>query len=104
MRPPLCDRPADLARAAVGTALALALAWFAANTVPLYDVVGRGERSLPAAYVLAWAGILAALAWAAYRVVARVRARRAIGWTPLIAVPLIVEAWIAGLLVAVLFS
>ncbi|MGV9613272.1 hypothetical protein [Nocardia xishanensis] len=99
---------ADLTRAALATFLALGCAWTAAILVPLYEFLAgegqRGSRYLPIAYGLAWTGIAGAGVAAAVLVISKLRTRNAIGWTPLVAVPLIIESWLLGCLVALVLG
>ncbi|WP_431968464.1 hypothetical protein [Nocardia sp. bgisy134] len=99
---------ADLTRAGLATFVALGIGWSAVILVPLYEFLvadgQRGSRYLPVAYGLAWTGIAAAVVVAAVLVVSKLRMRRAIGWTPLVAVPLIIESWLLGCLVALVLG
>ncbi|WP_159080091.1 hypothetical protein [Nocardia suismassiliense] len=96
----------DLVRAVAGSLVAVGCAWVVASFVSLYEVVagddqdGRAWRYLAVAQVVGWGGIVASLLWAVVLMVRKVRDRRPIGWTPLIAVPLILESWVAGFLIA----
>ncbi|MEV0340954.1 hypothetical protein AB0H49_18205 [Nocardia sp. NPDC050713] len=91
----------DLIRPALATLIALGVGWAAALLVPLYDfLVDEEQRYLPVAYALAWTGIAAAGVATAAMVVSKLRTRRPIGWTPLVAVPLAIESWLLGCLVA----
>lgn len=101
------QRTTDALRVALGTVIVLGFGWLIASFVPLYDVLardgrdGRGVGYLPWAQVVAWAGIAASVLAAVISVVEKVRDRRPIAWTPLIAVPLILESWLIGFLIAV---
>ncbi|MEV0711163.1 MULTISPECIES: hypothetical protein [Nocardia] len=94
----------DIARVAAASVLVFVVGGLVLVAVSVYEVVeretGGGARYLPLAYVVAWAGIVFSAVVAVERVVARIRARRPIGWAPIVAVPLLVESWLAGLLVA----
>ncbi|MFE9579395.1 hypothetical protein ACFYO1_23620 [Nocardia sp. NPDC006044] len=100
------ERLPDLVRVAFGSVVTVGFAWLMASFVPLYEVVARGDadgrawRYLPVAQVVGWGGIAASVIWAAWLMVRKVRNRRSVGWTSLIAVPLIIESWVAGFLVA----
>ncbi|MBF6469910.1 hypothetical protein IU427_32830 [Nocardia beijingensis] len=100
------QRTTDALRVALGTVIVLGFGWLMASFVPLYDVLardgraGRGVGYLPWAQVVAWAGIAASVLAAIISVVEKVRDRRPIAWTPLIAVPLILESWLIGFLIA----
>ncbi|MFI6042160.1 hypothetical protein ACIA8C_11030 [Nocardia sp. NPDC051321] len=102
----LRDGVPDLLRAVFGSLITVGFAWFAASFVPLYEVVarddddGRAWRYLSVAQVVGWGGIVASVIWAGWLMVRKAGTRRPIGWTPLLAVPLIVEAWVAGFLIA----
>ncbi|PXX65523.1 hypothetical protein DFR70_104588 [Nocardia tenerifensis] len=96
-------------RAVVGSLLTIAVALFIASFVSVYEVVARdgdgpGWRYVPVAQVIGWTGIAASVLWAAWLMVTKARSRRPIAWTPLIAVPLIVESWVGGFLIAVVLS
>lgn len=95
-------------RAGVGSLITVGFAWFVASFVPMYEVVardgGRVWRYLAVAEVVGWVGIGASVVWAVALMVRKVRAGRPIGWTPLIAVPLIVESWVAGFLIALVLA
>ncbi|BDT93480.1 MULTISPECIES: hypothetical protein [Nocardia] len=101
------QRTTDALRVALGTVIVLGFGWLMASFVPLYDVLardgrdGRGVGYLPWAQVVAWAGIAASVLAAIISVIEKVRDRRPIAWTPLIAVPLILESWLIGFLIAV---
>ncbi|MFF3221594.1 hypothetical protein ACFYV7_02260 [Nocardia suismassiliense] len=100
------DGVPDLVRPVVGSLVAVGCAWVVASFVPLYEVVagddedGRAWRYLAVAQVVGWGGIAASVLWVVVLMVRKVRDRRPIGWTPLIAVPLIIESWVAGFLIA----
>lgn len=100
------DGVPSLLRAVVGSLITAAFAWFVGSFVPLYEVIarddadGRAWRYLSVAQVIGWGGIAGSVIWAAWLMVRKARARRPIGWTPLIAVPLIIESWVAGFLIA----
>ncbi|MFI7001207.1 hypothetical protein [Nocardia sp. NPDC050175] len=100
------ERLPDLVRAGLGSLITVAFAWFVGSFVPLYEVVarddedGRAWRYLSVAQVIGWGGIAASVIWAGWLMVRKARARRQIGWTPLIAVPLIIESWVVGFLIA----
>ncbi|MET7771283.1 hypothetical protein [Nocardia sp. NPDC005366] len=89
---------------ATASALAFVVGGLILAAIPVYDAVerapGGSARYLPLAYVVAWSGVVFSAVVAVERVLARVRARRPIGWAPIVAVPLLVESWLAGLLVA----
>lgn len=101
------QRTTDALRVVLGTVVVLGFGGLMASFVPLYDVLardgrdGRGVGYLPWAQVVAWAGIVASVLAAVISVLEKVRDRRPIAWTPLIAVPLILEAWLVGFLIAV---
>ncbi|MEU2037979.1 hypothetical protein [Nocardia niwae] len=101
------QRTTDCLRVALGTVIVLGFGWLMASFVPLYDVLardgrdGRGVGYLPWAQVVAWAGIAASVLAAVISVLDKVRDGRPIAWTPLIAVPLILESWLVGFLIAV---
>lgn len=100
-------RMTDALRVALGWVIVFGLAWLIASFVPLYDVLardgrdGRGIGYLPWAQVLAWAGIAASVLAAVVSALEKVRHGRPIAWTPLIAVPLILECWLLGFLIAI---
>lgn len=96
----------DLVRAIFGSLISIGFAWTTAAFVPLYELVADvGEmRRLSVAYGVAWAGIAMSLAYTAMLLLTAVRARRPIGWTPLVALPLLAGAWVAGFLVAIVVS
>lgn len=100
-------RTADALRVALGSVIVLGFGWVMAAFVPLYEVLlrdgheGRGVGYLPWAQVIAWAGIVASVLAAVVSALEKVRDRRPIAWTPLIAVPLILESWLVGFLLAV---
>ncbi|WP_433712576.1 hypothetical protein ACQP2U_41265 [Nocardia sp. CA-084685] len=87
--------------------LAVGFGSVAVAAVPLYEFLGRdadpdgGVRYLPVAYCVAWAGIALSVVAVGIRVVEKIRHRRRIAWTPLVAVPLIAESWLVGFLIAV---
>ncbi|MFI9405416.1 hypothetical protein [Nocardia sp. NPDC052316] len=97
---------ADLARAVAGSLVTVGCAWVVASFVPLYEVVARDDedglawRHLAVAQVIGWGGIVASVLWVIVLMARKARDRRPIGWTPLIAVPLIIESWVAGFLTA----
>ncbi|MEV0028928.1 hypothetical protein [Nocardia sp. NPDC050793] len=99
---------ADLMRAGLAALLALGFGWTAAVLVPLYEFLVEdgqpGSRYLPVAYGIAWTGIAGAGVAAAVLVVSKLRTRSAIGWTPLVAIPLIIESWLLGCLVALVLG
>ncbi|WP_433600182.1 hypothetical protein ACQPXH_32330 [Nocardia sp. CA-135953] len=78
-----------------------------ASSVPLYELLGRdadpdgGVPYLAVAYCVAWVGIALSVVAVGIRVVDKIRYRRSIAWTPLVAVPLIAESWLLGFLIAV---
>ncbi|WP_433660544.1 hypothetical protein ACQPW1_47795 [Nocardia sp. CA-128927] len=100
----------NLLRAVFGSLITVAFAWFIASFVPLYEIVARDDedggawRYLSIAQVIGWGGIAASVIWAAWLMVTKARARRPIAWTPLIAVPLIIESWVAGFLIALVLA
>ncbi|MCP2292225.1 hypothetical protein [Nocardia amikacinitolerans] len=95
----------DLVRATVATLITLGVGWAAALLVPLYDfLVDDEQRYLPISYALAWTGIAAAGVAAAVMSFSKLRSRRPIGWTPLVAVPLVIESWLLGCLVALVLG
>ncbi|WP_433577304.1 hypothetical protein [Nocardia brasiliensis] len=97
----------DIARAVLGSVFVIGFAWVVAAFVSVYDVVawedadGGARRYLAVAQFVAFAGIVGAVLWAVLLMVGKVRARRPVGWTPVVAVPVIIGAWVAGLLVAI---
>lgn len=97
---------AEILRVLSAAVFAIGCGWLAASLIPLYDLVARGvdtgsgARYLPLAHGVAWTGIALSAVAAGIQLAERLRARRPIGWTPLVAVPLIVESWLVGLLVA----
>lgn len=101
------QRLSSIVAAVLGSVIALGFGWLVAIFVPLYEFLGRdadpggGVRYLPVAYGIAWVGIVFSLVAVCVMVVEKVRARRRIAWTPLMAVPLIAESWLLGFLVAV---
>ena len=101
------QRLSSIVAAVLGSVIALGFGWLVAIFVPLYELLGRdtdpggGVRYLPVAYGIAWVGIVFSLVAVGVMVVEKVRARRRIAWTPLVAVPLIAESWLLGFLVAV---
>ncbi|WP_280257473.1 hypothetical protein [Nocardia abscessus] len=100
-------RMTDALRVALGSVIVLGFGWLMASFVPLYEVLaregrdGRGVEYLPWAQVIAWTGIAASVLAAVAAVLEKVRDKRPIAWTPLIAVPLILESWLVGFLIAV---
>ncbi|WP_378735006.1 hypothetical protein [Nocardia brasiliensis] len=97
------DQLPNLARAVLGSLIAIVFAWFAASFVTLYELVARA-RHLAVAQTLAWTGIAASLIWAVVLMVGKLRNRTPIAWTPLIAVPLIIESWLVGFLIALVLA
>lgn len=101
-------RTADALRVAAGSVVVLGFGWLMAAFVPLYEVLlrdgqqGGGAGYLPWAQVVAWTGIAASVLAAVVSALEKVRDRRPIAWTPLIAVPLILESWLVGFLIAVI--
>ncbi|MFE7745884.1 hypothetical protein [Nocardia sp. NPDC057455] len=101
-------RTTDALRVALGSVIVLGFGWLMASFVPLYDVLARDGRDgrmvgyLPWAQVVAWAGIVASVLAAVFSVLEKVRDGRPIAWTPLIAIPLILESWVLGFLIAVI--
>ncbi|WP_433757743.1 hypothetical protein [Nocardia sp. CA-135398] len=91
----------------LGAVFAAGFGWVVACFVPLYEFLGRdadpdgGVRYLPVAYWVAWVGIAFSVVVVGIRVVEKIRHRRRIAWTPLVAVPLIAESWLLGFLIAV---
>lgn len=104
------DRFPNLVRTVFGSLITVAFAWFIASFVPVYEVVahedadGGAWRYLSIAQVVGWGGIAGSVIWAVTVMVRKARAHRPIAWTPLIAVPLIIESWVAGFLVAVVLA
>ncbi|MEU7766981.1 hypothetical protein AB0B25_17865 [Nocardia sp. NPDC049190] len=104
------QRLVDVLRAAFGSVIALGFGWLIASFVPLYDVLARdvgdatGVGYLAWARVIAWAGIAASVIAAVVSVLAKVRDGRPIAWTPLLAVPLIIESWLVGFLIALVLG
>ncbi|GAA5103189.1 hypothetical protein [Nocardia iowensis] len=101
------DQLPNLARAVLGSLIAIVFALFAASFVTLYELVARdtqGARYLAVAQTLAWTGIAASLIWAVVLMVGKLRNRTPIAWTPLIAVPLIIESWLVGFLIALVLA
>ncbi len=100
-------RLANVVRVVLGSVLAVGFGWLVAGFVPLYELLGRdadpdgGVRYLPVAYCVAWVGIALSIIAVGIMVVGKIRYRRRIAWTPLVAVPLIVESWLLGFLTAV---
>ncbi|WP_454199909.1 hypothetical protein [Nocardia sp. Marseille-Q1738] len=100
-------RLTDFLRVALGSVIVLGFGWLLASFVPLYEVLardgrdGRGVGYLPWAQVIAWAGIAASVLAALVSVLEKVRHRKPIAWTPLMAVPLILESWLVGFLIAI---
>ncbi|MEV4130369.1 hypothetical protein [Nocardia sp. NPDC049707] len=86
---------------------AVGFGWLVAAFVPLYEFLGRGAdpdggvRYLPVAYCVAWVGIAVSVVAVGVMVAGKIRHRRRVAWTPLVAVPLIVESWLLGFLIAV---
>ncbi|MFI9411961.1 hypothetical protein [Nocardia gamkensis] len=99
-------RTTDALRVALGSVIVLGFGWLMASFVPLYDVLARdgeagsGAGYLPWAQVIAWTGIVASVLAAVFSALERVRDGRPIAWTPLIAIPLILESWLVGFLIA----
>ncbi|MEU1547556.1 hypothetical protein [Nocardia sp. NPDC005745] len=96
-------RTTDALRVALGSVIVLGFGWLMASFVPLYDVIardGHGGGFLPWAQVIAWTGIVASVLAAGFSVLEKVRDGRPIVWTPLIAIPLILESWLVGFLIA----
>lgn len=99
-------RLTDFLRAALGSVIAVGFGWLIASFVPLYEMLARdadGSRCVgysPWAQVVAWTGIVASVIAAAVSMVEKVRDGRPIAWTPLVAVPLIVESWLIGFVIA----
>ncbi|WP_157124723.1 hypothetical protein [Nocardia pseudovaccinii] len=91
----------------LGSVFAVGFGWVVASSVPLYEFLGRdadpdgGVRYLPIAYCVAWVGIALSVVAVGIMVVQKIRYRRRIAWTPLVAVPLIAESWLLGFLIAV---
>lgn len=104
------DRFPNLVRAVIGSLITVVFAWFIASFVPLYEVVARRDtdggawRYLSIAQVVGWGGIAGSVIWAVTVMVRKARARRPIAWTPLIAVPLIIESWVVGFLIALVLA
>lgn len=100
-------RLANAVRVVLGSVVAVGFGWLVAAFVPLYEFLGRdadpdgGVRYLAVAYCVAWVGIALSVVAVGIRVVEKIRYRRRIAWTPLVAVPLIAESWLLGFLVAV---
>jgi hypothetical protein len=96
----------DLVRAALGSAVTIGCCWLVASFLPLYDIAARGHdtRYLPVAYGVAWVGIAVSLGVVVMLSLEALRQRRPIGWTPLVAVPLLVGSWVAGFLVAIVVA
>ncbi|MGY2121174.1 hypothetical protein ACW9HJ_06935 [Nocardia gipuzkoensis] len=97
-------RMTDALRVALSSVIVLGFGWLIASFVPLYEVLardGRGVEYLPWAQVIAWTGIAASVLAAVAAVLEKVRDKRPIAWTPLIAVPLILESWLVGFLIAI---
>lgn len=101
-------RLANAIRVLLGSVFAVGFGWLAAVFVPLYEFLGRGAdpdggvRYLPVAYCIAWVGIAVSVVAVGAMVIEKIRYRRRIAWTPLVAVPLIAESWLLGFLVAVI--
>ncbi|MEV4237828.1 MULTISPECIES: hypothetical protein [unclassified Nocardia] len=100
-------RLANAIRAVLGSVFAVGFGWVVASAVPLYEFLARdadpdgGVRYLPVAYCVAWLGIALSVVVVVMRMVGKIRYRRRIAWTPLVAVPLIAESWLVGFLIAV---
>ncbi|MEV6431342.1 hypothetical protein [Nocardia sp. NPDC051463] len=94
------------ARAVIGSLISIGFAWTTAAFVPLYEIVADADemRRLSVAYGVAWTGIALSLVCTALLLLTALRARRPIGWTPLVALPLLAGAWVAGFLVAIAVS
>ncbi|WP_040784853.1 hypothetical protein [Nocardia pneumoniae] len=101
-------RTIDALRVALGSVVVLGFGWVMACFVPLYEVLlrdgqqGGGVGYLWWAQVVGWTGIAASVLAAVVSALDKVRDRRPIAWTPLIAVPLILESWLVGFLIAVI--
>ncbi|MFC8046733.1 hypothetical protein [Nocardia sp. NPDC057353] len=103
-RDPRPATPFDLLRTIAGALLALVVAGLAIALVPLYGLFADADRDglgevWPAA-LIAWGGLIFAAVVAVSHVWERVRYGRPIGWGPAVAVPVIVEAWLLGLVFA----
>ncbi|MFI7663823.1 hypothetical protein [Nocardia sp. NPDC049526] len=100
-------RLANAVRVVLGSVFAVGFGWVVASSVPLYELLGGdadpdgGMRYLAVAYCVAWVGIALSGVAVGIRVVEKIRNRRRIAWTPLVAVPLIAESWLLGFLIAV---
>jgi hypothetical protein len=96
----------DLARAVIGSSISVGFAYVIACFVPLYELAAdeRDTNRLPVAYLVAWAGIVMSLAYTVILLSQALWTRRSIGWTPLVAVPLLIGSWVAGFLVAIVVS
>ncbi|WP_280468863.1 hypothetical protein [Nocardia cyriacigeorgica] len=94
----------DLARAIPATLIAAGFGWVAVHLLDWYQLTGRDlarPHDLTAAYVVAATGFVLAVGAVVATLVGAIRARRVIGWAPLIGVPLFVGAWVCGFLVAI---
>lgn len=91
----------DAVRVALSTLLVISFGIFVVALIPVYDLLDPdSDSSLLIAYAVACLGVILAVVLAIERVLGRVRARRAIGWAPMVALPVLAESWLAGLLVA----
>ncbi|WP_194852717.1 hypothetical protein [Nocardia sp. SYP-A9097] len=82
---------------------AVVFAWVLAGFVPDYEVLARDTgqtRDLPFAYFVGWFGIALTLMVIPLWVLRAVQSRQRAWTTALVAFPLLVEAWVLGLLTA----
>ncbi|MFC3963648.1 hypothetical protein [Nocardia jiangsuensis] len=107
-RDPRPASPLDLLRTVAGALFALLVAGLAVALVPLYglfaDERGDGLGEVWPAALIAWGGLVFGAVVAVSHVWERVRYGRPIGWGPAVAVPVIVEAWLLGLVFALALS
>ncbi|WP_054815321.1 hypothetical protein [Nocardia arizonensis] len=93
--------PLEILRVAVASLLAVSAGIFVVTLIPLYELLDRdGDASMIVAYAIACLGVIVSVVVAVERVLSRVRARRPVGWAPLVAVPVLAESYLAGLLAA----
>ncbi|WP_297622300.1 hypothetical protein [Nocardia sp.] len=101
-RPPM--RWADLAISTLIYIAACGSAWVIAGFVPDYHVLARGSgdpRYLPVAYAVGWFGIAVTLMLVPLWILRAAQWRQRSWTTALLAFPMLIEAWVLGLLTAI---